>query len=115
MTYLSHREHGSTAPRREGLNHDRIEHGRRFVARFLGTRRRAYRAYRHGPRRLEEREIACPASREAGAKTTCDRCVACGGRSAKARADVAILAHGLAWKVKAFATMRAARVASIAP
>lgn len=51
---------------------------------------------------LQEREIVCPASAEAGNKTTCAACRACGGHSAKARADVAIVVHGVAGKVNAF-------------
>ena len=43
---------------------------------------------------LAKREIACPASAESGHKTTCAACQACGGFSAKAKADVAIIAHG---------------------
>lgn len=39
-------------------------------------------------------EIACPASEEAGKKTTCADCRACGGTSAKARVSIAIVAHG---------------------
>jgi hypothetical protein len=39
-------------------------------------------------------EIACPASDEAGKKTTCADCKACGGMSAKARVSIAIIAHG---------------------
>jgi hypothetical protein len=56
---------------------------------------------------LNAREIVCPASSEAGKKTTCAACRACGGHTAKARVDVAIVAHGMAAKVKAFADMRA--------
>jgi hypothetical protein len=51
---------------------------------------------------LQPREIVCPASKEAGAKTSCDLCKACGGFSARAKADIAILAHGAAGKVNAF-------------
>ena len=51
---------------------------------------------------LTAREIVCPASAEGGFKTTCDTCRACGGLSAKAKADVAIVAHGAAAKVNAF-------------
>lgn len=40
-------------------------------------------------------EIACPASAEAGKKTTCADCKACGGMSAKAKVSIAIIAHGL--------------------
>lgn len=43
---------------------------------------------------VEVREVVCPASKEAGQKTTCAACRACGGLSAKAKADVVILAHG---------------------
>lgn len=41
-----------------------------------------------------EREVTCPASKEAGARTTCEDCRACGGLSAKARAGIVINAHG---------------------
>lgn len=41
-----------------------------------------------------EGEVICPASKEAGQKTTCEACRACGGLSAKARADIVIMAHG---------------------
>jgi hypothetical protein len=43
---------------------------------------------------LKPREIICPASQEAGYKTTCASCIACGGHSSKARADIVIVAHG---------------------
>ena len=39
-------------------------------------------------------EIACPASEEAGKKTTCADCRACGGTSARARVSIVIAAHG---------------------
>ena len=39
-------------------------------------------------------EVVCPASQEAGKKTTCELCRACGGNSSKARAPIAIVAHG---------------------
>jgi hypothetical protein len=39
-------------------------------------------------------EVVCPASKEAGHKTTCGSCKACGGTSAKARASIVIAAHG---------------------
>lgn len=51
---------------------------------------------------LNAREIVCPASKEAGEKTSCAACVACGGHAAKARVDIAIIAHGAASKVNAF-------------
>ena len=39
-------------------------------------------------------EVTCPASKEAGQKTTCEDCRACGGHSAKARAPIVIDSHG---------------------
>lgn len=51
---------------------------------------------------LAPREIICPASKEAGAKTSCSACKACGGASAKAKVNIAIIAHGAASKVNAF-------------
>lgn len=39
-------------------------------------------------------EVVCPASEEAGKRTTCSDCRACGGTSAKARASIVIIAHG---------------------
>ncbi|MGM5019194.1 hypothetical protein [Tardiphaga sp. 367_B4_N1_1] len=62
---------------------------------------RTFRVMRAGDR-LNPREIACPASKEAGAKTSCSACKACGGLSAKAKVDIAIVAHGAASKVNAF-------------
>lgn len=41
-----------------------------------------------------DREIVCPASKEAGFKTNCAACRACGGTDAKAKADIVIIAHG---------------------
>jgi hypothetical protein len=49
-----------------------------------------------------QREVICPASEEAGYKTTCAACVACGGTAAKAKADIAIAAHGSAAVVNNF-------------
>lgn len=54
------------------------------------------------------REVVCPASKEAGAKISCDACKACGGHSAKAKADIVIMAHGAVGKVNAFAARIAA-------
>lgn len=47
-------------------------------------------------------EVVCPASAEAGHKTNCQECRACGGESAKATCDITIIAHGDKGKVKAF-------------
>ncbi len=43
---------------------------------------------------LGDREIACPASAEAGQKTNCAACKACGGLGAKAKVDIGIVDHG---------------------
>ena len=40
------------------------------------------------------REFRCPASEEAGKKTDCATCRACGGTNAKAKASPVIIAHG---------------------
>ena len=40
------------------------------------------------------REFICPASKEAGAKTDCASCRACGGNASKAKASPVIIAHG---------------------
>ena len=55
---------------------------------------------------LARGEFACPASEEAGRKTTCEKCGACSGASRGTRqASVAIVAHGA--KKGRFATVRA--------
>ena len=51
---------------------------------------------------VQAREVVCPASKEAGARTNCAACRACGGHTAKAKADIVIIAHGAAPKVNAF-------------
>jgi hypothetical protein len=64
----------------------------RVAARMLG-----YRTFRVAPAEgwtREAGEVLCPASAEAGKKTTCAACQACGGHAAKARADIMIPAHG---------------------
>lgn len=38
-------------------------------------------------------EILCPASKEAGYRTTCNSCGLCGGNTVKAK-SIAIVAHG---------------------
>ena len=51
---------------------------------------------------LNDGEMVCPASKEGGRKVTCDQCKACSGWSGKGKKDVAIIAHGLNWKVQRF-------------
>jgi len=62
-----------------------------------------YRTFRvtalPAPQDKRPREIVCPASKEAGYKTTCASCLACGGLTAKAKADVVITVHGSAGKM----------------
>lgn len=70
------------------------------VARELGWR--TFRVMRRDEQPAKGEEISCPASKEAGAKTSCALCKACGGTSAKARVSIAIQAHGAASKVNAF-------------
>ena len=43
-------------------------------------------------------EVSCPASKEAGQKTNCAACKACGGLFAKAKAGIVIDAHGAGTK-----------------
>jgi hypothetical protein len=65
--------------------------GDRVQAKFLG-----FRTFRVRP--LDEpslpREVTCGASKEMGYRTACDKCKACGGTSAKAKADIVISVHG---------------------
>jgi hypothetical protein len=64
----------------------------RVQARVLG-----FRTFRVAPATgwtKERREILCPASEQAGKKTTCAECGACGGTSSRARCDIMIPAHG---------------------
>ena len=71
----------------------------RFMARAFG-----YRTFRvrSANEELGKKEIACPASKEMGQKTNCAACKACGGTSAKAKVDIAIMAHGEPAKVNNF-------------
>lgn len=66
---------------------------------------RGYRTFRVGTRAesiVQGAEFLCPASKEAGQKTNCAACLACGGTSSPNRASVFIPAHGAAGKVNAF-------------
>lgn len=56
-----------------------------------------FRAFRVAPATgwtKEYYETLCPASEQAGKKTTCAECRACGGTSSRARCDIVIPAHG---------------------
>ena len=65
------------------------------VPEALEARKLGYRLFRArlASEPLLDREIACPASKESGFKTTCHKCLACGGHSAKAKVDIAIILH----------------------
>ena len=62
-------------------------------ASFLGFR--TFRVRPSGDDTRLQREVVCPASREAGFKTVCAACKACGGNAAKAKAHVVITSHGM--------------------
>jgi hypothetical protein len=68
------------------------------VAEYLEAKAAGWRTFR--VRALAHKtlasEVTCPASAEAGHKTTCSACKACGGTSSRARADIVIAAHGAA-------------------
>lgn len=69
------------------------------------ARAMGYRTFRVGSKAesiVKGVEFLCPASKEAGQKTNCAACLACGGLSGPNRASVFIPAHGAAGKVKAF-------------
>lgn len=56
-----------------------------------------YRTFRVTPgphENIRGLEVVCPASDEAGKRTTCEQCKACMGTSGKARASIQIAAHG---------------------
>lgn len=71
----------------------------RFLAKSLGYRTFRVRAEFDD---VDGNEIACPAAKEMGHKTTCNKCTACGGHSSKAKCDVTIMAHGDAVKVATY-------------
>lgn len=64
-----------------------------------------YRTFRVGTpaEKVARGEFLCPASAEAGKKTDCATCLACGGTNAPNRASVFIPAHGVSAKVRYFA------------
>jgi hypothetical protein len=58
-----------------------------------GKGQRTFRIISDVDQVMTGREILCPASEEAGRKTTCNACGLCGGASVKAK-SIAIVAHG---------------------
>lgn len=71
----------------------------RAAARALGWR--TFRVRREDEP-LGEYEIACPASAEAGHKSSCEDCRACSGLAGKAKCDIAIVAHGAIGRIGNF-------------
>ena len=71
---------------------------------YVDAKAMGYRTFRvrSASEPLRPREVICPASKEAGEKTTCSACIACGGPGSKARADIAIIAHGSRATINAF-------------
>lgn len=67
-----------------------------------------YRTFRVGTpaEKLVKGEFLCPASKEAGHKTDCASCLACGGLSSPNKASVYIPAHGVTNKIRAFETRK---------
>lgn len=70
--------------------------GEQARARALGWR--TFRV-RTADQDVAPHEVVCPASAEAGHRSTCEQCRACGGLNAKAKADIVIIVHGTAGKV----------------
>lgn len=73
------------------------------------SRAMGYRSFRVGTKAeslVKGTEFLCPASKEAGVKTNCAACLACGGTSSKNRASVYIPAHGAIGKVNAFERLK---------
>ena len=50
---------------------------------------------------MKKGEIVCPASKEAGHKSACDRCGLCKGATSKAKKDIVIRVHGVVGTVNA--------------
>ena len=63
---------------------------------YMEARAQGWRTFRvRAPHDLADKlEVICPASKEAGFKTVCASCKACGGHSSKAKAGIVIMAHG---------------------
>jgi len=58
-----------------------------------GSGHRTFRIVHHVSEVVKAKEVLCPASKEAGYKSTCERCMLCSGSETKAK-SVAIVAHG---------------------
>jgi hypothetical protein len=82
--------------------------GDRIAAKMLGFR--TFRVVKSAEALVsrERIEVVCAASDERGNVTTCAACRACGGTTAKARADIVIAVHGSKNKVNSFNRLIAA-------
>jgi hypothetical protein len=69
-------------------------------AKSLGWR--AFRVRMSENDAILENEFVCPASKEGGVKTSCTKCKACMGLSAKTSKDPVIIVHGLEHKIAKF-------------
>ena len=68
-----------------------------------------YRTFRVGTfaeSLVKGKEFLCPASKQAGQKTNCALCLACGGKDSPNKASVFIPVHGMASKIKAYETQK---------
>lgn len=81
-----------------------------FAARLLGFRTFRTR-FEHD--RILAGEFKCPASKESGHRTTCDKCLACDGNAngASRKASPVIIAHGPKGKMNAYKAWRARQAA----
>ncbi len=107
------------ASRGTGYTHQWKECDSRFAAYCMASadslqeaqeaQAKGYRTFRVGTpaEKVAQGEFLCPASKEAGQKTNCAACLACGGKSSPNKASVYIPAHGAASKVNAFIEGRA--------
>jgi len=55
---------------------------------------RTFRVIRNLNELNKDKEILCPASEEAGKKTSCIKCGLCAGTTTKSNKSIAIVAHG---------------------
>jgi len=75
-------------------------------AEYHKAKKRGWRSFRvrmSADKPLLENEFVCPASNEAGNKTSCIKCKACMGHGAKTKKDPCIIVHGLEHKIAKFA------------
>ena len=86
---------GHTAYSHNGGDPQRYMVSADTLAQAQGAWANGYRTFRvvRDVSEIRKNEVLCPASKEAGHKTTCTACLLCGGASVKAK-SIAIPAHG---------------------